>query len=105
MVRQAWGLLERLDDGKEPSLVRVFRLYGKMEKTAEQVADACGCSKGTVINRLAAITKKTGLKPADLRRLSAHIGKVESELESSPAKHIHRRGLVHDNKEQDVESG
>jgi hypothetical protein len=105
VVRQAWGLLERLDDGKEPSMVRVFKLYGKQEKTAEQVAVACGCSKGTVINRLAAITKKTGLKPADLRRLSAHIGKVESELESSPAKHIHRRALVHDNKEQDDESG
>jgi len=105
VVRVAWGLLERLDDGKEPSVMRVFKLYGKQEKTAEQVAVACGCSKGTVINRLAAITKKTGLKPADLRRLSAHIGKVESELESSPAKHIHRRALVHDNKEQDDESG
>jgi hypothetical protein len=104
VVRLAWGLLERLDDGKEPSLVRVFRLYGKLEKTAEQVADACGCSKGTVINRLDAIHKKTGLKPADLRRLSAHIGKVESELESSPAKHIHRKTLVHDIKESDDES-
>jgi hypothetical protein len=104
VVRQAWGLLERLDDGKEPSLVRVFRLYGKMEKTAEQVANDCGCAKGTVINRLKAITKKTGLKPADLRRLSGHIGKIESEIEASGAKRIHRKALVHDVKENDYES-
>lgn len=104
VVRQAWGLLERLDDGKEPSLIRVFRLYGKMEMTADQVADACGCSKGTVINRLRAITKKTGLKPENLRRLSAHFGNVESEMSDDKAKHIHRKALVHDNKEDDDES-
>jgi sigma-70-like protein len=99
-ARRALALIEQLEsDGpfhKPPSVLKVFRLFCMEDLSPEEIAQRCGCSRGTVMNRLAAIEKKTGLPAAQLRRMSDHFGKVDDELAAHGARHIHRQNLIHD---------
>lgn len=102
VARRAFGLIEELDSQKvvkPPSVLTVFRLYCVKEMPAEQVADKCGCSKGTVINRLKLIREKTGMAPDGLRRYSSHFDKIEDDIRESRAEHIQRRRLIEDRDE------
>ena len=46
---------------------------------------------------------KTGVKPDQVRKFSAHFEKAESTLNDSRAAHIHRKNLIYD--EDDGEEG
>jgi hypothetical protein len=99
VARTAFGLIEALESTKrmiEPSVLKVFRLYCMKEMTTDQIAQDCGCAKGTVINRLERIQKATGMDPNSLKRLSPHLQKIEDDANDSRARHIHRKDLVDD---------
>jgi hypothetical protein len=97
VARRAFALVQQLDSdelGKPPSVLTVFRLYCMEELTAAQAARKLHCSKPTVLRRLELLRRKTGLEPAVLRRMSAHLSKVEDGLTDSRARHIHRRAAI-----------
>lgn len=98
-ARHAFHLIEQLESEKvikSPSVLTVFRLYCGKAMTAEKVALKCGCSKGTVINRLKLIREKTGMEPEALRRFSSHFDKIEDDIRESKASYIHRKRLIDD---------
>jgi hypothetical protein len=51
--------------------------------TVEKIARKCGCSVGTVANRLKLIKAKTGIDPKNLRRLSDHLERIQGDLEAT----------------------
>lgn len=96
-ARQAFALVKALDSEtgiRRGSVYTVFRLYCLEGLSAEQVAKRCGCSKGTVINRLRRIERQTGLKPDRLRVHSGQFEAIEESLSDSRARRIHRRGAL-----------
>lgn len=96
VARQAFALVQRLDSErvrKPPTMLTVFKLYCVKELTAEQVANRCGCSKSTIINRLK-LLRAEGLEPEQLRRYSAHLDQIEESIRDERAKRIHRRDLI-----------
>ena len=99
VARQAFRLIEQLDSDeviKPPTVLTVFRLYCVKEMTTEQVRRKCRCSKGTVINRLELIRKRTGMKPDELRRFSSQFDKIEDDIRESKATHIQRKRMIDD---------
>ncbi len=55
----------------------------------------------TVLRRPKTIRDKTGLAPAQMRRLSPHLAKLEDAATDPRAAHIHRKRLIND--DQDTE--
>jgi hypothetical protein len=101
-ARRAFALVQQLDTdtpSKPPSTLTVFRLYCIEELSIPRIARKCGCSVGTVANRLALLRAKTGVAPESLRRLSGHISKMEEDLSDSRAKRLHRRSFIYDEME------
>lgn len=99
VAAQLFALVEKLDADerlKNPSVLRVFRLYCGRGLTAQAVADKCRCVKATVLNRLKMIHKATGKDPKGLRAYSPFFNKVEAAITDSRAEYIHRKALVHD---------
>ncbi|MCZ7636707.1 MAG: helix-turn-helix domain-containing protein [Verrucomicrobia bacterium] len=96
-------------DAKEPkreaSLLRVFRLYCVEGLSAEVTAQRCGCSKGTILNRLNQIRRRTGVDPAKLRTYSAQFEAIEESLSDDRARRIHRRSALDDPEEADDPGG
>jgi hypothetical protein len=99
-ARRALALIEELESKgprqSAPSVLKIFRLFCLEELSPAAIARRCGCSRGTVINRLSAIEKKTGLPPARLRRMSDHFSKVDDQITAHGARHVHRRNLIYD---------
>lgn len=96
VVRRLFGLIEKFESEKHlkpPSALKVFLLYCGRELTAQQVADKCRCSKGTVVNRLEIIRRATNTEPDKLRAYSPHLQKMEDDVAESGAKHIHRKTM------------
>jgi hypothetical protein len=95
--RAAFALLVKLDaQGKQkaPSALTVFRLYCGEALSAGQVAEKCGCSKGTVMNRLQFIHRLTKRKPEHFRQISGHLQQMADDYTNTGAREIYRRGLV-----------
>jgi hypothetical protein len=94
VARAAITLIDQLESETKlppPTVMAVFRLYCRQNLSADEVARKCSCSKATVINRLALICKRIGQHPKNLRALSAHFTKIESQLSDPRAKHVHRK--------------
>jgi hypothetical protein len=106
-ARQAFALVRTLDahgPQREPSLLKVFRLYCVEALSAETVARRCGCSKATVINRLALIEQRTGADPTTLRAYSAQFEGTEASVNDPRARRISRREVL-DVPEDEEETG
>lgn len=107
-ARQAFAMVKALD-AKEPkreaSLLRVFRLYCVEGLSAEVTAQRCGCSKGTILNRLNQIRRRIGVDPAKLRTYSAQFEAIEESLSDDRARRIHRRSALDDPEEDDDPGG
>jgi hypothetical protein len=66
----ALQILDRLNSGSvpnPPSLLTIFRLYCAQRLTVTQVARHCGCSLGTVSNRLRLMHSIIGIHPSRIR--------------------------------------
>lgn len=103
VAAQLFALVEKLDADerlKNPSVLRVFRLYCGRGLTAQAVADKCRCVKATVLNRLKLIHTATRKDPKELRAYSPFFNQVEAAITDSRAEYIHRKTLVHDIGEQ-----
>ena len=106
-ARQLFALVEKMESDrrlKNPSVMEVFRLYCIKGKTTDQIVDICKTSKGTVINRLDVIREVTGKDPKELQAFSPYLQRIEESITDARAEHIHRKTLVHDNKDADDES-
>lgn len=106
-ARQLFALVEKLESGrrlKNPSVMEVFRLYCIKGKTTDQIVSGGRYSKGTIVNRLKVIRRATGKDPDELRAFSPYLQRIEETITDSRAAYIHRKALVHDNKETDNES-
>jgi hypothetical protein len=63
-------ILDRLDSAtvpKPPGLLTIFRLYCAQRLTVTQVARQCGCSLGTISNRLKLLRAIIGIHPSLIR--------------------------------------
>ena len=106
-ARQLFALVEKMESDrrlKNPSVMEVFRLYCIKGKTTDQMVDICKTSKGTVINRLDVIREVTGKDPKELQAFSPYLQRIEESITDARAEHIHRKTLVHDNKDANDES-
>ncbi len=94
-ARRAVALINQFDRKiRPPSLITVFRMYCMDELSAEAIARKKECSKAAVVRRLKMIRKITGTAPANLRRLSAHLQKLEDAVSDPRARRIYRKGAV-----------
>lgn len=101
-TRKAFALVKALDNQKfmnAPSLASVFSLYCIDGLSVTDIARRCLCSRGTIMNRLACIRKKTGADPDEVRRLATP--NSYDETSDSRARHIHRKRLIDDSDEVD----
>ncbi len=98
LARQVFALIEQLDAEsrrKPPSVLTVYRLYGREELSVREVAKKCQCSVATVMERLNVIRAKTGLSPQNLRRLSPHLEKVADDITDWRAERIHPQSAIY----------
>jgi DNA-directed RNA polymerase specialized sigma24 family protein len=82
-ARRAFALVTAFEGDssfKTAPVLAVFRLYCAEGLSAADVARRLGCSKATVINRLAVIRQKTGVDPDRLRAYSPHLEAMASLL-------------------------
>jgi hypothetical protein len=71
-MQKAFALLQKLESkspATPPGLATVFKLYCMDNLPASEIALKCGCSKTTVVDRLARIRRATGLNPAVFRNV------------------------------------
>src|SRR5436190_13432232 len=87
VARRAFAQMEEID----PEIFAIYRLYCREGLSAREVARRHGCSKTTVLRRLKAIGRKTGMDPKHLRTLSPHFEKIEADLADSRASHLYRK--------------
>ena len=91
MAERLFALVVTLDTEKPckpPTLLTVFRRYCIQELIAGQIAHKYECTKQTVLRRLQVIRARTGVDPRELRRLSAHIAKLEDTLQEPRARRL-----------------
>ncbi len=101
---KAFALLEALESSttmKHPSATAIFRLYCIDALGVSAIARKCGCSRGTVMNRLAFIRNKTGADPDALRGTSGVFDNADKQVSDSRARYIHRKQLIDDTNEAD----
>jgi predicted DNA-binding protein YlxM (UPF0122 family) len=102
VFQKAFALVKALDEpGRRATLttVTVFSEYCMAGLSISEIARKFGCSRGTVLNRLARLEKTTGMKPDRLRQFSSHIGRLEDQLTDSRAARLHRRRFIDDSDE------
>jgi hypothetical protein len=95
-AHKAFALVKSLEHKrtmKHPSPVSVFGFYCIDGLSVSAIARRCQCSRGTIINRLHYIRKKTGADPNTIRQLSATFGN-STQLSDSRARYIHPRSLI-----------
>jgi hypothetical protein len=98
VVERAFALVKALDAEcplREPSAVSTFSHYCLEGWTVSQIARKFHCSRGTVLNRLAFIRRRTGTDPDRFRAVSPHIARVESSFSDPRARSIHRKTAVY----------
>ena len=96
---RVFALMKSLDDGdrkRKAPLGRVFHLLVLEGLSQGAVAVKCGCSPGLVSLRATAIRRIMKRPVAELRALASRLGEMESSVEDSRARKIHRRGLTDD---------
>ena len=79
---------------KAPNHMTVLKMYCLDEMSIGKIARKCGCTKGTVINRKAALEKRLGQSMDAYRRMSGMFDQVEKALGDGRAKSIYRKGLA-----------
>jgi hypothetical protein len=96
-ICKAYAISKALDaEGRfePPTPFTVFCKYCMEGRSVAQIAIKCECSKLTVIRRLALIRARTGVHPRELRRLSPHLAKIDSDIAASQAARVHRKSLI-----------
>jgi DNA-binding NarL/FixJ family response regulator len=81
---------------KPPTPATIFVHFCVDGLTVTEIARRCRCSRGTVLNRLALLRKRTGVAPEHLRTLSGHFARIENTIADPRASHIHRAHLTDD---------
>ena len=98
-TRKAFALVKALDANKSmklPSPAAVFSFYCMQGLSITDMARKLHCSRGTILNRLDFIRKKTGIEPGRIRILSSQFEAIEDQAADSRASHLHRKGLIDD---------
>lgn len=93
-AQRIFALVQQLDSSTHrrlPSVLTVFRFYCIDGRSVDQIADKCGCAKGTISNRLQQIRKTTGTDPILFRRMSAHFERMLEAATDSRARSTHLR--------------
>ena len=106
VARQAFALVKALDSEtglRSAPVLTVFRLYCIEGLSADEVARRCRCSKGTVINRLEMIRRRTGSRPEKLRTYSAQFERVEESVKADEARRMGRREEARPNEDEEGE--
>jgi hypothetical protein len=104
VAQRAFALVQALDSQralKDPTVVTVFSHYCLEGLTVSRIAQKLGCSRGTVLNRLALIRRRTGIDPDRFRQLSPHLAKMEDSFTDPRAARLHRRRLIYDTPNSD----
>ena len=106
-TRKAFALVKALDVPKrikQPSPGAVFSFYCIDGMSVAEIARKCRCSRGTVLNRLELIRRKTGADPVRVRRLSAQFEGFDERTPDSRARRTSAKGLIYDAPEPNEES-
>ncbi len=98
-TRKALALVKAMDANKSmklPSPAAVFSFYCMQGLSVTAMARKLYCSRGTILNRLEFIRKKTGIDPDRIRSLSSQFEPIEDQAADSRASHLHRKALIDD---------
>ena len=95
-ARRAFALAEQLG----ANALKVFRLYCIEGLSAAQAARLARCSRSAFYRRLELIRARTGMEPAQLRKLSPQLAQIEADLADSRASRIQRTRLIYDGEEE-----
>lgn len=104
VVERAFALVKALQPERplrEPSVVTTFSLYCLEGMSVSRIARRFGCSRGTVLNRLELIRRRTRTDPNRFRQLSPQFARMEEELSDSRARSIYRKGAVYGEEGED----
>ncbi len=88
VLQRALELAQMLDD-EQPGLVTamtVLTLYCQKGLTISQIARQCEVSRGTIMNRLNLLSRRTGMSPNQLRQLSAQLAHIEEKDRATSAR-------------------
>jgi hypothetical protein len=93
---RAFEMATRLDENPrqgKPTHAVVLGMYCVKELSINEIAKACGCAHGTIVNRKRELERKLGLPLETFRKHSAMLEEAERTAEDGRAKEIYRRGL------------
>ena len=105
-TRKAFALVKALDarkHSKQPSPAAVFSFYCIDGMSVAEIARKCRCSRGTILNRLEFIRRKTGADPVRVRRLSAQFESFGERTPDARARRTSAKGLIYDTPEHEEE--
>ena len=105
-TRKAFALVKALDarkHSKQPSPAAVFSFYCIDGMSVAEIARKCRCSRGTILNRLEFIRRKTGADPVRVRRLSAQFESFGERTPDARARRTSAKGLIYDAPEPEEE--
>jgi len=98
-TRKALALVKAMDANKSmklPSPAAVFSFYCMQGLSVTAMARKLYCSRGTILNRLEFIRRKTGADPVRVRRLSAQFESFGERTADSRARRTSAKGLIYD---------
>jgi hypothetical protein len=103
VLQRAFALVKALDQenrGRPPTALAVFSLYCLDGLNVSQLARKARCSRGTILNRLRWIRRRTGLEPDRLRSLSGQFEELEDKMTDPRARRIYRRQMIQEDTQE-----
>ncbi len=99
VLERAFALAKALDAQfalRPPTPMEVFAGYCLETLNISELARRHRCSRGTILNRLALIRRRTGMDPDCLRKISPHLDHAENVLHDPRASRVHSKALIGD---------
>ncbi|MDD3276925.1 MAG: hypothetical protein PHP93_07755, partial [Kiritimatiellales bacterium] len=103
-ITSLFHLAQKLDDNPKlgpPTHLTVLQLYCIKSMTLDEIAEECGCSKGTVASRKNTLDSKLGCDLMEFRPYSDSLQKVAMALSDDRAKGYNGRAAIYDNAADD----
>ncbi len=97
VLQRAFALAKALDAQfalRPPTPMEVFAGYCLETLNISELARRHRCSRGTILNRLALIRRRTGMDPESLRKISPQLQHAENALQDARAARIDPDALI-----------
>jgi hypothetical protein len=104
VVERAFALVKALETEttlQRPGPLAVFSEFCISGLNVSQVARKFRCSRGTILNRLALIRRRTGMEPDAFRKISPHIAQLQAQCSDPRASRIRQRAMLEQEDDQE----